>query len=68
MQKYDCSLCRGRKCFMHGGETEYKCKYCGKEKLCSDCHNYAKCCLDFENGVWYLKKDVKYITLPDKVY
>lgn len=43
MQKSDCTLCGGRKCFKHGGDlhTCEKCKYTG---LCVDCLSFGSCC------------------------
>jgi hypothetical protein len=43
MQKSDCTLCGGRKCFKHGGDI-HTCIICKSEGLCADCVGYRQCC------------------------
>lgn len=43
MQKSDCTLCGGRKCFKHGGEV-HTCERCKSTGLCVDCWSYGDCC------------------------
>lgn len=51
MQKYDCSHCGGRKCYIHSLiDRNFKCDHCGQDKLCADCSSYARCCKDFINN------------------
>lgn len=51
MQKYDCSLCGGRKCYLHSViDVNIKCDECGHDKLCIDCRSFARCCKDFINN------------------
>lgn len=51
MQKYDCFLCGGRKCYNHGGEFEYTCEKCNQSELCSDCYAFGKCGHDYKSSV-----------------
>ena len=45
MQKYDCSVCGGRKCANHTTISEvFECKDCGKGNLCVDCLHLGRCC------------------------
>lgn len=45
MQKYDCSICNGRKCDTHCDiNKNYTCEYCKQSELCADCYKYVKCC------------------------
>jgi hypothetical protein len=45
MQKYDCSLCGGRKCDTHCKVDKiYTCSHCGQSELCIDCYAYEACC------------------------
>lgn len=52
IQNYDCSVCGGRKCFLHGGDgqrEEDRCYYCGQAKLCIDCYSLSICCHNYDN-------------------
>lgn len=57
MQKYDCSICGGRKCDLHSIIDEnFTCDECGKDKLCNSCLGFQRCCKDFVNGEFVNKK------------
>lgn len=49
MQKYECVICHGRKCHLHGGEFLHKCKTCQTTHLCIDCVSFAKCCEEYNS-------------------
>jgi len=51
MQKYDCSVCGGRKCDKHSViDVNMTCSNCGQDKLCNSCLAFSKCCKDYING------------------
>ena len=49
MQKYDCTICGGRKCFIHGGKETHTCEDCHTTNLCVDCLKFAKCCHSYDS-------------------
>jgi hypothetical protein len=48
IQNIPCTVCRGHKCFIHGGKTTHSCKSCKTENLCSNCAGFARCCHEFD--------------------
>lgn len=45
MQKYDCSVCGGRKCNIHTDiNINFYCEDCKKKNICNDCVGMRKCC------------------------
>ncbi len=45
MQKYDCVMCGGRKCYRHSVIDEnLTCPNCDKDKLCNNCLAFGECC------------------------
>ena len=59
MQKYDCSLCGGRKCKIHSNiDKNMTCDHCGHDKLCNECLSQSKCCKDYVDGKYVKKSTV----------
>ena len=57
LQPYDCVICGGRKCSLHGGGNQnHVCPDCKTSNLCIDCRAYARCCKDFVDGKIVPKK------------
>lgn len=50
VQTYDCDVCGGRKCHMHGGEGNHSCTICGRANLCACCVSFSACCHDYTDG------------------
>lgn len=45
MQKYDCTICDGRKCETHSIiDKDIECKKCDTKDSCVDCLSFEKCC------------------------
>ncbi len=61
IQTTACSICSGRKCFMHGGQNTYTCKHCKTNLLCIDCLSFAKCCHEYD-GHKFIFVGPKFIT------
>ena len=51
MQKYECSVCGGRKCLLHHTvDKNITCGRCGLDKLCNDCCAFGECCEFYQGG------------------
>lgn len=56
MQKYDCTICGGRKCNIHTDiNTNFTCSECRQDKLCGNCLAFGKCCYNYNNGKFVKK-------------
>lgn len=67
MQKYECSVCEGRKCLdVHTTDEILECPLCGQKELCNDCLGFGRCCQIYKDGQYYLRKDKSYFSLTGK--